>query len=51
MTAGVPEGSKLGPTLWNATYNGELSLKLPKEFVIVSFTDDVVTTARDTLEE
>lgn len=42
VTAGVPQGSILGPTLWNIMYNGVLKLKLPRGTEIVGFADDIV---------
>lgn len=52
ITAGVPQGSILGPTLWNAMYDGVLMLELPNGVEIVGFADDVVLTVTgETLEE
>jgi len=42
ITAGVPQGSILGPTLWNAMYDGVLKLSLPRGVKIVGSADDVV---------
>lgn len=42
VTAGVPQGFILGPTLWNGMYNGVLTLRLPSGVEIVGFADDIV---------
>lgn len=41
MTCGVPQGSKLGPLLWNVMYDGVLRLDLPDGATVVGFADDV----------
>lgn len=41
VTGGVPQGSVLGPLLWNIMYDGLLKLTLPEEAQLVAFADDV----------
>lgn len=42
ITAGVPQGSLIGPGLWNGMYDGVLTLQLPTGVSIVGFADDIV---------
>ena len=50
VTSGVPQGSVLGPLLWNIMYDGLLNLDLPDGSSLVGFADDVavLVTARTT---
>lgn len=41
MSAGVPQGSVLGPTLWNAMYDGLLRISLPDGVSVTAFADDI----------
>lgn len=41
LTQGVPQGSVLGPTLWNILYNSVLDLELPENCQTVAYADDL----------
>ncbi|KAL7304664.1 hypothetical protein TKK_0002910 [Trichogramma kaykai] len=45
ITAGVPQGSVLGPILWNVMYDSILRLKLEEGVRIVGFADDIAVVA------
>ncbi|KAF0735570.1 Reverse transcriptase domain-containing protein [Aphis craccivora] len=48
VTCGVPQGSVLGPTLWNILYDGLLRTQLPPGVEYLAFADDVALVAKAT---
>ena len=52
ITAGVAQGSILGPELWNIMYDGILRMDMPNGAFLIGYADDIagVITARNTVE-
>lgn len=42
INSGVPQGSVLGPTLWNVLYDGLLRTTQPEGVTLVGFADDII---------
>ena len=46
MSCGVPQGSVLGPLLWNVGYDWVLRERLPSGLGVICYADDTLVTAR-----
>lgn len=45
ITSGVPQGSVIGPTIWNLLYDDILLTEMPAGITLVGFADDIAMTA------
>ena len=52
VTSAVPQGSVLGPLLWNIMYDGILRIRKPKGVTIIGYADDsAITEVAKTIDE
>ncbi|KAI5751823.1 hypothetical protein M8J77_011204 [Diaphorina citri] len=51
MTAGVPQGSIIGPTLWNILYNSVLDIPVPEDSTLIAYADDLAVVIKAKTEE
>lgn len=52
VTCGVPQGSVLGPVLWNVAYDDILKAEVPTNVTLVAFADDLaIVTEGKSMEE
>ena len=42
MTCGTPQGSRVGPIIWNITFDDLLEMELPESIELVGFADDTL---------
>lgn len=51
VTRGVPQGSVLGPTLWNILYNDVLNLDVGSDVTLVAYADDLAAVVKSKTPE